>query len=120
VDVFGVIDGVGEAGDELFRVNRQEGDWQSVDCELDFVGASQNGNQGAFPTVNGRLSGDMRPSKYATKAPVGLVVSVMRRVIEPRSLTLVVTTRGRVQFASRRTRAAMSGRVAAIMWAWLC
>ena len=44
--------------------------------------------------------------------------SVTSRVTDPRSLTLVVTARGRAQFASLRTRAAISGKVAAIREAW--
>jgi len=40
--------------------------------------------------------------------------SVTSRVTDPRSLTLVVTARGRIQLASLRTRAAMSGKVAAM------
>jgi len=44
----------------------------------------------------------------------------MRRVTDPRSLTLVVTARGRIQFASLRTRAVMSGKVAAIRGPWGC
>jgi len=46
--------------------------------------------------------------------------SVTSRVTEPRSLTLVVTARGRIQLASLRTRAAMSGKVAAINDACWC
>jgi len=40
--------------------------------------------------------------------------SETRRVTDPRSLTFVVTARGRIRFASLRTRAAISGKVAAI------
>ena len=44
----------------------------------------------------------------------------MGRLNDPRSLTLVVTVRGRIQFASLRMRAAMSGKVAAIRAACGC
>jgi len=45
---------------------------------------------------------------------------VTRRVTDPWSLTMVVTARRRIQFASRRTRAAMLGKVAAIREACRC
>jgi len=50
----------------------------------------------------------------------GVAGSVTRRVTDPRSLTLVVNARGRTQFASLRTRAGMSGKVAAIRGACAC
>ena len=43
-----------------------------------------------------------------------------RRVTEPLSLTLVGTASGRIQLASLRIRAAMSGKVAAISDACGC
>jgi len=78
------------------------------------LGARRNGNQGECPTGNDLLSWQERGSKYGAKAAVGVARSVTRRMTEPRSLTLVVTARGRLEFASLRTRAAMSEKVAAI------
>jgi len=78
------------------------------------LGARRKGNQGESPTGNGLLSWEERASKYGAKAAAGVVGSVTTRVTERLSLTLVVTARGRIQFASLRTRAAMSGKVAAI------
>ena len=78
------------------------------------LGARRKGNQGESPTGNDLLSWEERASKYGAKAAAGVVGSVTSRVTQPRSLTLVVTVRGRIQFASLRTRAAMSGNVAAI------
>jgi len=78
------------------------------------LGARRKGHQGESPTGNDLLSWQERASKYGAKAVAGVAGSVTRRVTEPRSLTLVVTVRGRIQFASLRTRAAMSGKVAAI------
>jgi len=78
------------------------------------LGARRKGNQGESPTGNDLLSWEERASKYGAKAAAGVVGSVTSRVTEPRSLTLVVTARGSIQFASLRTRAAMSGKVAAI------
>ena len=51
--------------------------------------------------------------KYGAKTAAG-VVEETRRVTEPLSLTWAVMARGRGQFASVRTRAAMSGKAAAI------
>jgi len=84
------------------------------------LGARRKGNQGDSPTGNDLLSWEDRASKYGAKAAAGVVGLVTRRVTEPRSLTLVVTARGRMQFASLRTRAAMSGKVAAIRGACGC
>jgi len=88
------------------------------------LGARRKGNQGESPTGNDLLGWEERASKYGAKAAAGVVGSVTRWVTEPRSLTLVVTeprsltlvvtARGRILFASLRTRAAMSGMVAAI------
>ena len=88
------------------------------------LGARRKGNQGESPTGNDLLSWQEMASKYGAKAAPGVAGSVMRRVTEPRSVTLVVTeprsvtlvvtARGRLQFASLRTWAAMSGKVAAI------
>jgi len=60
------------------------------------------------------LSWEERGSKYGEKAAAGVAGSETSRVTDPRSLTLVVTARGRIQLASLRTRAAMSRKVAAI------
>jgi len=84
------------------------------------LGARRKGNQGESPTGNDLLSWEERASMYGAKAAAGVVGSVTRRVTDPRSLTLVVTARGRIQFASLRTRAAMSEKVAAIRGACGC
>jgi len=78
------------------------------------LGARRKGNQGESPTGNDLLSWLERASKYGAKAAAGVAGSVTRRVTDPRSLTLVVTVRGRIQFASLSTWAAMSGKEAAI------
>jgi len=78
------------------------------------LGARRKGNQGASPTGNHLLSWQDRASKYGAKAAAGVAGLVTRRVTEPRSLTVVVSARGRIQFACLRTRAAMSGKVAAM------
>ena len=84
------------------------------------LGARRKGNQGESPMGNDLLSWQERASKYGAKAAAGVAGSVTRRVTDPRSLTLVVTARGRIQFTSLRTRAAMSGKVAAIRGACGC
>jgi len=83
-------------------------------------GARRQGNQGDSPTGNDLLSWLERASKYEAKAAAGVAGSLTRRVTDPRSLTLVVTARGRMQFASLKTRAAMSGKVAAMRGACGC
>ena len=72
------------------------------------LGARRKGSPGASPTGEDLLSWLERASKYGAKAAAGVAGSVTRSVTDPRSLTLVVTARGRAQFASLRTRAAMS------------
>ena len=84
------------------------------------LGARRKGNQGESPSGNDLLSWAERASKYGAKAAAGVVGSVTRRVTDPRSLTLVVTASGSIQLASLRTRAAMSGKVAAIRDACWC
>ena len=86
------------------------------------LGARRKGNQGDSPTGKdlSRLSWVERASKYGAKAAAGVAGSVTRRVTEPRSLTLVVTARGRTHLASLRTRPALSGKVAAIRGACGC
>jgi len=91
-----------------------------VDGELDLVGGEAEGHPGRVTHGKERLSCVLSASKYGAKAAAGVVVSVTRRVTEPLSLTLVVTTRGRLQLASLRTRAAMSRKVAAFREAWAC
>jgi len=88
--------------------------------ELDFVGGEAEGQLGRVSPGKQRLSCVVSASKYCAKAAAGVVVSVTRRVTEPLSLAWVVTARGRIQFASLRTPAAMSGNVAAIRGAWVC
>jgi len=84
------------------------------------LGARRKGNKGESPTGNDLLSGVVRVSKYGAKAAAGVEGLETRRVTKPLSLTLVVTARGRVQFASRRRRATMSGKVTAIREACSC
>ena len=84
------------------------------------VGARRKGNQGDSPTENDLLRWQERALKYGAKAAAGVAGSVMRRVTDAPSLTLVVTGRGRIQFASLKTQAAMSGKVAAIRGACGC
>jgi len=78
------------------------------------LGARWKGNEGESPTGNDRFSCVVRASKYGAKAAAGLVGLETRRVTDPLSLTLAVMARGSVQFASLRTRAAISEKVAAI------
>jgi len=92
-------------------------DWMA---SCDSLGARRKGIQGESPTGKDLLSWLERASKYGAKAAAGVAGSVTRRVTDPRSLTLVVTGRGRTQFASLRTRAAISGQVAAIRGACEC
>jgi len=89
-------------------------------ASCDSLGARRKGNQGDSPSGNDLLSWQERASKYGAKAAAGVAGSVTRRVTDPQSLTLVVTVRGRIQFASLRTRAAISGKVAAIKGACRC
>jgi len=89
-------------------------------ASCDSLGARGKGNQGHSPTGNDLLSWLEPASKYGAKAAAGVAGSVTSRVTDPRSLTLAVTARGSIQFASRRTRAAMSGKVAAISGACGC
>lgn len=78
------------------------------------LGARRKGNQEESPTVNERLRWVVRASKYRVKVAARIVVSEIRSVTDPLSLTLAVTARGRVQLAFLRTRVAMSEKVAAI------
>jgi len=71
------------------------------------LGARRKGSQEDSPTGKDLFSWAERASKYGAKAAAGVAGSVTSRVTEPRSLTLVVTARGRLQLASLRTRAAM-------------
>jgi len=84
------------------------------------LGVRRKGSQGDSPAGNNLLSWQERASKYRAKAAAGLAGWVTRRVTDPRSLTLVVTASRRIQFASLRRRAAMSGKVAAIRGACGC
>jgi len=79
-----------------------------------WLGARRQGSQRESPTGNDLWSWEERASKYGAKAAAGVEGSVTSRVTDPRSLTLVVTARGRILFASLRIRAAMSGKVPAI------
>ena len=84
------------------------------------LGARWQGHQGDSRTGNDLLSWHERALKYGAKAAAEVGASVTRSVTDPQSLTLVVTARGRKQFASLRTRDAMSEKVAAIRGACGC
>jgi len=89
-------------------------------ASCDSLGARRKGGQGESPTGKDLLSRLETASKYGANAAAGVAESVTRRVTDPRSLTLVVTARGRTKFASLTRLAAMSGKVAAIRGACGC
>ena len=72
-------------------------------------------NQGFWPTGKDWLSALVRESKYGACEAAGVALSVTVRETEPRELTVAEKPKGRRQFDSRRTRAAMSGKVEAIV-----
>jgi len=57
----------------------------------------------------------VRESKYVAYEAAGVALSVTVRETEPRGFTVAEKPRGRRQLESRRTRAAMSGKVAAMV-----
>ena len=119
-NVFGVKDRLREAWEEFDGSSGRNASGTEWMASCASLGARRKGNQGDSPTGNDLLSWEERASQYRAKAAAGVAGSVTRRVAEHRSLSLVVTVRGRIQFASLRTRAAMSGKVAAIRGAWGC
>lgn len=78
------------------------------------LGAGWKGTQGESLTGKEQLSWVLKASMEGVKAAAGVVWWETRRVTDPLSLALGVTARGRVQFASLSTRAAMSDTVAGI------
>jgi len=57
----------------------------------------------------------VRESKYGAYEAAVVALSVAVRETEPRGLTVAEKTKGRRQFDSRRKRAPMSGKVAAMV-----
>jgi len=78
------------------------------------VGARTRVHQGFPPTRKNWLRALVRESKYGAYDAAGVALSVMVTEIPPLGLTVAENPRGRRQFDSRRTRAAMSRKVAAI------
>ena len=113
-EVLGVENQLREAGEEFSLVLRKEGDGEAVDGELGFVGAEAEGQPERLSHWERLVELAGQGIKVRCEGGSGGGRSVTRRVTDPRSLTLVMTGRGRIQFASLRTRAAMSGKVAAI------
>jgi len=57
----------------------------------------------------------VRESKYGAYEAAGAALSVTVRETEPLGLTVAEKLKGRRQFDARRTRAAMSGKVVAMV-----
>jgi len=102
------------------RVFWKEGDGERVDGELGHVGGEAEGQPGRVSHRERLVELGGKGVEVGAKAATGMAGPLTRRVTDPRSLTLVVTARGRIQFASLRTRAAMSGKVATIRDACAC
>ena len=79
------------------------------------VGARTWVHQGFSPTGKDWLRALVRESKYGAYEAAGVALSVTVRETEPRGLTVAEKPKGRRLFDSRRTRAAMSGKVAAMV-----
>jgi len=71
-------------------------------------------HQGFSPTWKDWLRALVRESKYGAYDAAGVALSVTVREMEPRGLTEGKKPKGRRQFDSGRTRATMSGKVAAM------
>ena len=71
-------------------------------------------HQGFSPTGKDWLRALVRESKYGAYDAAGVALSVTVREMAPPGLTVAEKPRGRRQFDSRRTRAAMAGNFAAI------
>ena len=91
-----------------------------MDGELGLVGGEAKGQPWGVSHREGLVKLGGEGIKVGRKAAAGVAGLVTSRVTDPRSLTLVVTARGRTQFASLRTRAQMSGKVAPIREACGC
>jgi len=98
----------------------KEGDGERVDGKLGLVGGEAEGQPGRVSHREKLVELGGKGIKVGCKDGSGVAGSVTRRVTDPRSLTLVVTARGTILFASLRTRAARSGKVAAIRDACKC
>jgi len=72
---------------------------------------------GLSPTGKDWLRALVKESKHGAYEAAGVALSVMVRETAPRGLTVAEKPKGRRQFDSRRTRAAMSGKVEAIVGA---
>ena len=89
------------------------------------LGAGRKGSQGEVPTGKDLLRRAARAEKKGEYSVAGVEGSTPRSVTVPLELTLAAKERGRAQFEERRTSAAMSGKVAAMVsrsgWgAWTC
>jgi len=109
-----------EIREELFRVLREESEREGVDGVLSFVGGEAERQPGRLTHRERLVELVGKGVNYGEKAAAGVAGSVTRRVTDLRALTLVVTAMGRTQFASLRTWAAMSGKVAAMRAACGC
>ena len=88
-------------------------------------GAGRKGSQGDVPTGKALLRRAARAEKKGESSVAGVEGSTPRRVTVPLELTLAVKERRRAQLEERRTSAAMSEKVAALVsrsgWeAWVC
>jgi len=81
------------------------------------VGATTKVHQGLLPTGNDWLRTLVKETKYGGYEAAVVALSVTVRDIAPRGLTVAEKPRGRRQLDSWRTRAAMSGKVAAMVGA---
>jgi len=81
------------------------------------VGVSTKVHKGLLPTGNDWLSALVREANYGAYEAVGVAFSMTVREMAPRALSVAAKPRGRRQYLSRRTRAAMSGKVAAMVGA---
>jgi len=71
-------------------------------------------HQGLSPTGKDWLRALVRETKYGAYDAAGVALSVTVREIAARGFTVAEILRGRRQLDLRRTRAAMSGKVAAM------
>jgi len=78
------------------------------------VGARTRVHQGLSPTGKDWLRALVREAKYGAYDPAGVALSVTVREIASHGLTVAEKPRVRRQLDSRRKRAPMSGKVAAI------
>ena len=79
------------------------------------MGARTRVHQGFSPTGKDWLRALVRETKEGAYEAAGVALSVTVKEMEPRGWTVAVKPRGRRQFDSQRTRAAMAGKVVAIV-----